>query len=905
MAVYRNSRLWQSAFEHRTNDEADAEALRTRLRSSWELARSRAAVLAEQIAVDQPGLTQHDISHLDALWLVADEIVDADFELNPCSGYVLGAAFLVHDLALTLSAFPDPRVLEGDSRYIAALRRAAKTQLGREPDEAEILDPPLEAVQAARQAYLRLTHAEHARRVPTKCWMLDNKDAFYLIDDPELRRMFGPAIGAVASSHWVDAFRLPDLLPGPGINPPAGSPREWDSDLLMLACLLRAADAAHLDSRRAPSFLRALRRPSGISRDHWVFQERMQSVRRIGDRLQFTAQPPFGPSDAPGWWLAFDALKTADDELRAVDHVLSDSGRRQFAARSVAGVTSIDQIVKYLPVDGWEPIDATLRVGDVEGLVAKLGGEALYGPHPELALRELVQNGLDAVRARHTVDAGYEGAVSVVLQDDGSDSELLIRDDGIGMSPTALTAGLLDFGSSYWSSTLAEEEHPELLSSGFRPIGQYGIGFYAVFMLGQEVTVISRRFDAARADTYVLEFRSGLLGRPLLRKASPAERLPAGGTEVKVRLSTSPHEPGGLLIRDGWIQWNLNALLEYLAPASPITIKAADLRDPTVTEATVVIEGNDWTSMSPEALVRRLAVERRLSDRALELTEHADPHVVAFSANLRFVDQSDPERGRLAIVPMNLGGHRSSQRDIEPAGAVVTRGLRAAGMNRVIGVLPGEPRRAARDEATPSTPIGLMAPWASEQARLLHEIGLEANAQMECADVVQAFGGDVGDLAITTNKSVYMTSRELRKWASTRSTVIVADNSDAPPFQGLYGPEYFNYAVMRYMELMDDVIVTDDMSASIAGAIPWPSGPWYRDDERAMLSAAGYAEAVSRSMHGLCLGLIALAWETSVEVLLASHSNIEFGKPFRQQPRVPIATVDGQPVEGRAVVLTR
>src|SRR5262249_44941631 len=67
-----------------------------------------------------------------------------------------------------------------------------------------------------------------------------------------------------------------------------------------------------------------------------------------------------------------------------------------------------------------------------------------------------------------------------------------VRDNGIGMSEALLVGPLLDFGTSYWNSPLMSREHPGLASSGFEPQGQYGIGFFSVFMWGGEVKVVTR-----------------------------------------------------------------------------------------------------------------------------------------------------------------------------------------------------------------------------------------------------------------------------------------------------------------------------------------------------------------------------------------------------------------------------
>jgi hypothetical protein len=84
-------------------------------------------------------------------------------------------------------------------------------------------------------------------------------------------------------------------------------PADWEVDALKLAFLLRTADAAHIDDRRAPWFLFALRRPEGISEDHWRFQAKLgQPKRTPAGELRITSGSQFSHAERKAWWLAYD-----------------------------------------------------------------------------------------------------------------------------------------------------------------------------------------------------------------------------------------------------------------------------------------------------------------------------------------------------------------------------------------------------------------------------------------------------------------------------------------------------------------------------------------------------------------------------------------------------------------------
>ena len=103
---YNTTKLWQSAFATRAQDDP-AAALRTRLRESLIRFRERAEQLAGEIPLGIRELTVHDVPrHIDALWQIAEIIIGKDYEITPIEAYVLGGAFLLHDLGLCLQAIP-------------------------------------------------------------------------------------------------------------------------------------------------------------------------------------------------------------------------------------------------------------------------------------------------------------------------------------------------------------------------------------------------------------------------------------------------------------------------------------------------------------------------------------------------------------------------------------------------------------------------------------------------------------------------------------------------------------------------------------------------------------------------------------------------------------------------------
>ena len=272
---FTTTSLWRRTLEAQSGSD-ESSAQREHLRAAFLSCRQRAATLAGEIPRELPDHTVHDITHIDALWSMADLIAGPDYAITPTEAFVLGGAFLCHDLAMSLGAYPDGlATLRGDSRWSDTVAGRLRERLGRSPSKSELKEPPPDILEAATQELLRLRHAEQAEQLPTTRWTAHRSaDSYYLIDDPDLRSAFGSMIGRVAHSHWWPVTELARKCRHVR-GAPGGFPNSWTIDELKVAALLRTADAGHLDERRAPGFLMAIRKPPPDSAAHWSFQGKL------------------------------------------------------------------------------------------------------------------------------------------------------------------------------------------------------------------------------------------------------------------------------------------------------------------------------------------------------------------------------------------------------------------------------------------------------------------------------------------------------------------------------------------------------------------------------------------------------------------------------------------------------
>ena len=476
MANFTETRLWKTSLGQQNSTENGSP--HEKLRSAFIKFRERAGQIAGEINRDLPEYTVHDITHLDALWEMADLIAGSDFHITPIEAFVLGGSFLIHDLGNGLAAYPEGvATLRSNQLWNDTVTALLKKKLGYYPTQEELQTPAQEIEQEAIGIVLRNLHAKHAEKLALISWRDREVDEeYHLIEDVDLRRTFGQVIGKIAHSHWWSVDKLTSEFPTI-LGAPTGYPREWTVDPLKIACLLRTADASHLDTRRAPGFLRALCKPSEYSRQHWVFQEHLQQPRLESDRLVYSSGRGFTVEDANAWWVMFDTLKMVDSELQQVDSLLADTNRNRFLAKGVAGVDNPIRLVKWIPTENWSPVDTHIKVANVASLVRSLGGEQLYGKNKLVPLRELIQNGSDAIRARRLVESRQTNYGDVFIRT-GKDADgywIEVEDNGVGMSTNVLTGAFLDFGSSFWGTSSMLTEFPGLLAKGFESTGRYGM----------------------------------------------------------------------------------------------------------------------------------------------------------------------------------------------------------------------------------------------------------------------------------------------------------------------------------------------------------------------------------------------------------------------------------------------
>lgn len=745
---FMETSLWRSGFggDYSQDDKA------ARLIEALLDMRRLSELLVGEIAADLREYTVHDITHIDALWGVASEIVGDRYSLTPTEAFVLGGAFLLHDSGMSSAAYPGGvKQIKSHQMWPTIVRRFSK-----DPEA-----PSQEEVSAAVRDFLRSEHANRARELPGVVWKAPDGDERRLMENGDLRQKFGSFIGEVAASHWWGHDKLSSDL-NRVIPAPPPFPTAWSIDLLKLASILRVADAAQIDERRAPGFLWAMRAQhlSAYSNRHWLFQKRLTQPERRGDALHYSSTSDFQKNEAEAWWLAYDTLRMVDNELRRTDVLLADlrNDSLRFRARRVANCETPTTMVQSLPVSGWVPIDTSIHVADVPSLIRALGGEALYGANPLIPIRELVQNAADAVRLRYAVKSDEPGLIKVRIGKEHDSDFLEVSDNGIGMTSDVIRHNLLDFGDSGWSKDPLFLEYPSATGSVLNEItGKFGIGFFAAFMIADKIDLWTRRFDARFSDTLHLKFEGGVGIRPILSPAPKSDWMMSGGTVIRLWLNETDllFGPRGLDISETPDK-DFKHACSRLFPALEIPLEVE------WNGTKHKIDGSNWRSEPAESLVKRALGKSQLSPRQAE-----------FCRNVRPINDADGKLvGRLGIVATKELWFFD-----DDSGVVVTKGVRGTGIQHTLGVIEGYPVRAARDLAVPFIRGKDWDPWIAEQVSLLRAMNLSPETEVSVALIILAMGGDPGDLPLFETRDGWLSKEELLTFVESRPEIKVISDT--------------------------------------------------------------------------------------------------------------------------------
>ena len=159
--------------------------------------------------------------------------------------------------------------------------------------------------------------------------------------------------------------------------------------------------------------------------------------------------------------------------------------------------------------------------------------------HKEIFLRELISNASDAIdKLYYEALTGHQAIsredLKINIALDKNNRTITISDNGIGMSKEELEENLGTIAKSGSLAFKEQLEKSENKEEDVDIIGQFGVGFYASFMVANKVEVVSKKFGSDEAYIWTSDASDGYT----IDKASKATT----GTDITLYLKENDQD---------------------------------------------------------------------------------------------------------------------------------------------------------------------------------------------------------------------------------------------------------------------------------------------------------------------------------------------------------------------------
>ncbi|MCI5137730.1 MAG: metal-dependent phosphohydrolase, partial [Candidatus Electrothrix sp. AR1] len=378
--------------------------------------------------------------------------------------------------------------------------------------------------------YIRTTHAERAKKIIGKDWIdkIKYRDADLTVE-----------FAGICFSHNEDPLSVLDL------DPVYLCGLDLYANLQVVATLLRLADILDFDAKRTPSILFShlyVRHPVSIS--EWNKHRAVEAWNITPEIIQFHAKCSHPTIEAS--INAFCDL--IDIELGACNNIVSSINKSdpRFSSSSAFRLplrVNRTKIETKKDIDG-APIylykETQFNLSKKQ-IIDLLMGTKLYG-NPEVALRELIQNSIDACLLRQSLEdfwgTNYTPKISIKYDSVEGQDILEVEDNGTGMDQDIIDAYYSKVGSSFYKSSEFYNLKSQAKAS-FTPTSRFGIGILSCFMVADTLTVDTRRVYGPHDSSKPLNLT--IEGQESIFWTKPGDRsTPGTTTKLFLRKTKNP-----------------------------------------------------------------------------------------------------------------------------------------------------------------------------------------------------------------------------------------------------------------------------------------------------------------------------------------------------------------------------
>ena len=286
--------------------------------------------------------------------------------------------------------------------------------------------------------------------------------------------------------------------------------------------LLRISDYIQIHAERAPNQLLHLKTlVSPISIGEWKKHDSIIGIHQEHD------DPEAIYVDAePGDAITYDGLKNLfagiqselDFSWSVLGEVYGKSEHLKNLAIKIRRIrSSLDSFDDFIATKKPKYIPKVLGFKTADSEMMELLISPLYGDKPEIGIRELVQNSIDAcselkdtlVKSGRSFKKRSNFDVCITLYNEDGNSKVVIEDYGIGMTLDVIENYFLNVGASFRNSDRWKKAHETDGHSNVYRTGRFGIGLLAAYLLGEELKVETRHISQDKDKGLLFKCRKG------------------------------------------------------------------------------------------------------------------------------------------------------------------------------------------------------------------------------------------------------------------------------------------------------------------------------------------------------------------------------------------------------------
>lgn len=490
------------------------------------------------------GYTKHDISHIDEMLKIAEWIIPENTKkvMTAAEWMMLVLSIYFHDMGMLVTKE------EYDNRekteFVEFKKSAYEGKYGKEYiKKIECLEEPDKFLY---EEYVRMNHAKRI-----KMWIIGDIDESFGFTERimnEIQKLmasidsfFRQDLAIVCESHHLDNLYDYTIY---DTNKCYESSNEGKVNLQYIAVILRTVDLLHITMDRTPAIEYRVFSPTDpISILEWQKQMAIRAVKPMemrdkednvdktiqSDTISITAY--FGEANEAEAFFALTAyLKYVRQELRTSYDWIQSSMKKQGTKDYLFPWKEIDD--KGIKTKNFS--DHLLKFElDQSSILQLLVGHTLYNDS-SVVIRELVQNGLDAIKLQNEIEKQSEKTITkgkIVVSWNDTDNILEFSDNGTGMTVFDIENYLLKVGTSKYSSASFMKEHPDFVS-----ISRFGIGILTCFLVADDIEIVTCSSENNEANRIFFRNVDGKYLLKTVQKQELPEHIKEHGTHIKLHL---------------------------------------------------------------------------------------------------------------------------------------------------------------------------------------------------------------------------------------------------------------------------------------------------------------------------------------------------------------------------------